>query len=234
LTAEKISWKRMRFKTNKVWLALAADGRPLTQNGKFLIKYQLDQDYEYWVHPDSVHPLEDAGESRGEKILPQKGKHAKKPPPTPAAGTASRPVGRDAVIIYTDGASSGNPGPSGIGVVMQFGKHRREIARHIGMATNNIAELEAIKTGLLELKKTDLPIKVFTDSQYAYGVLNLGWKAKKNKQLIADIKNLISRYADLEFVRVRGHQGIEGNERADQLASAAAQNKKAPKKEPAP
>ena len=230
---ENISWQRMRFKTNKVWLALAADGRPLTKNGKYLIKYQLDQDYEYWVHPDSVHPLEDAGESGEKDIRPPKAPPQKTPPPS-SAGTVSGPGGREAVIIYTDGASSGNPGPSGIGIVMQFGKHRREISRHIGTATNNIAELEAIKTGLLELKKTDLPVKIFTDSQYACGVLKLGWKAKKNKELIDDIKNLMSRHADLEFVHVRGHHGIAENERADQLATAAAQNKTAPKKEQAP
>jgi len=224
----------MRFKANKVWLALAADGQPLTQDGKYLIKYQLDQDYEYWVRPDAVHPLTDAGESRGKAILPRKKKAPQKTPVAPAAGSASDPDGRDVVIIYTDGASSGNPGPSGIGVVMQFGKHRREIARNIGTATNNIAELEAIKAGLAELKKTDLPVRIYTDSQYAYGVLNLGWKAKKNKRLIDDIKNLISRHADLTFVRVRGHHGIEGNERADQLATAAAQNKSAPQKEPEP
>jgi ribonuclease HI len=219
----------MRFKSNKVWLALAPDGQPLAQKDKFLIKYQLDQDYEYWVHPDSVHPLEDPAEIQEKRISPRKGKRTGKTTPIPAATPSPGNGDRGTVSIYTDGASSGNPGPSGIGVVMQFGKHKREISRHIGRATNNIAELEAIKTGLLELKKTNLPIKVFTDSQYAYGVLKLGWKAKKNRQLVDDIKKLISRHDNLELVHVRGHQGLEGNERADQLATAAAKQI-APKK----
>ncbi|MEA3417444.1 MAG: RNase H family protein, partial [Thermodesulfobacteriota bacterium] len=50
------------------------------------------------------------------------------------------------ISIYTDGASSGNPGPSGIGILLRFKDHEKEISRNIGTATNNIAELEAIKT----------------------------------------------------------------------------------------
>jgi len=76
----------------------------------------------------------------------------------------------------------------------------------------------------VELKKTDLPVRIFTDSQYAYGVLVLGWKVKKNKALVASIKELIRRFADIKIITVKGHQGIPGNERADQLATAAIHN----------
>ena len=55
-----VQWIRMRFKKNKVWLATDPNGALLTEKGKVRIKYRLDQDYEYWVRPESVHPLDNA------------------------------------------------------------------------------------------------------------------------------------------------------------------------------
>ena len=128
---------------------------------------------------------------------------------------------KDSVCIYTDGASSGNPGPSGIGIVLRFGKLEKEISKYIGIATNNIAELEAIRTGLLAIKSTKLPVRIFTDSRYAYGVLTLGWKARKNQGIINSIKNTLLKFNDLKFIKVKGHAGHEENERADFLATSA-------------
>jgi ribonuclease HI len=125
------------------------------------------------------------------------------------------------IFIYTDGASSGNPGPSGIGILLRFKDHEKEISRNIGTATNNIAELEAIKTALLELKHYNYPVRVFTDSSYACGVLTLGWKARKNKELINSIKKLISKFSNLRLIKVKGHNGFAGNEKADFLATSA-------------
>lgn len=212
----------MRFKKNKVWLALDESGEPLIKNGKVRIKYQIEQSHEYWVHPHSVVSL-DTG-------VPEKpsadGKTALSPKKQRAAGGRSAEFSlSDTVIIYTDGASSGNPGPSGIGVILRFGDHEKEISKHIGVTTNNIAELQAIKVGLLELKKTHIPVKIYTDSAYAHGVLTKGWKAKKNRELIESIKQLMSGFKDLELIHVRGHNGLEGNERADRLATSAAQEK---------
>ena len=127
----------------------------------------------------------------------------------------------DCIRIYADGASSGNPGPSGIGVLLRYREHEKEISRNIGLGTNNIAELEAIRTGLLEVKNPDLPVRVYTDSGYAYGLLTLGWKAKKNTELVSDIRMLMKRFKNLTFIKVKGHSGIEGNERADKLATSA-------------
>ncbi|MCK4469395.1 MAG: ribonuclease HI, partial [Desulfobacterales bacterium] len=130
-------------------------------------------------------------------------------------------VNNNTIFIYTDGASSGNPGPSGIGILLRFKDHKKEISRNIGEATNNIAELEAIKTALLELKHYDYPVRVFTDSSYACGVLTLGWKARKNKELINSIKKLISKFSNLKLIKVKGHNGFDGNEKADFLATSA-------------
>lgn len=212
----------MRFKQNKVWQALDEAGRPLVKNGKVLIKYQLEQDYEYWVHPSNVRPLDAAPLQR----TPQGKK--KKPIRSKSRGNKGEaPADRlppDAVCIYTDGASSGNPGPSGIGVLMTFGDHQKEISEFIGNATNNIAELEAIRRGLQELKTTQHPVKIYTDSAYAHGVLVLGWKAKKNRELITSIQDMMQKFKDLEIIKVKGHAGHPENERADHLATSAIGN----------
>ncbi len=211
----------MRFKSNKVWLALDPDGEPLLEKGKVLIKYQRNQDYEYWVYPTALRPVDEPNDP-----LPESPAHTPAPPENqrknqPGSDLQQDPDGRDAVVIYTDGASSGNPGPSGIGVVLRFGDHQKEISRHIGISTNNIAELEAIKTGLSEMKRSDMPVRLYTDSSYAHGVLVLGWKAKKNTELIESIRRLMLQFSDLKIILVRGHRGVAGNERADQLATAA-------------
>jgi len=204
-----VQWIRMRFKQNKVWLAADQDGTPLMDKGKVRIKYRLDQDYEYWVRPERVQPLD--------APLPDEEE--------PAAGAVAQPADLPAgstikgtIEIYTDGASSGNPGPSGIGAVLRYGAHEREISRYIGEATNNIAELEAIRVALEAVKNRDLPVRLYTDSSYAHGVLSQGWKAKKNRRLVESIRELMTRFRDIRLMKVPGHAGLEGNERADRLA----------------
>ena len=140
MVSDNNDWKRMRFKKNKVWLATDPQGKPLEQNGKVLIKYQLDQCHEYWVHKESIKPLDS--------------------PPLEAQGPVEKSepiesIDPNAIQIYTDGASSGNPGPSGIGVVLRFGNREKEISEYIGLATNNIAELKAIEAGLQAVKNKE-------------------------------------------------------------------------------
>lgn len=202
----------MRFKQNKVWMATEHDGRPIQKNGKLLIKYQLEQDHEYWVNPANITPLDT--ESDGRPVR----RHART---AEMANTTMTPSDDKAVHIYTDGASSGNPGPSGIGIVFEYKGQVREISKFIGHATNNVAELEAIRTGLLELKKKQLPVVIYTDSSYAHGVLSLGWKARKNLDIVDAIRKLLGALKDVKLVKVRGHAGHLQNERADQLARSA-------------
>lgn len=130
----------------------------------------------------------------------------------------------DTAIAFTDGGCRGNPGPAGSGVRLELPDGRvAEVARSLGRGTNNIAELTAIEIALDLLDEanfpTDAPVAVLSDSSYANGVLVKGWKAKKNVALIAGIKERIAKRPKLEIVWVAGHAGVEGNERADALAT---------------
>ncbi|PLX53994.1 MAG: hypothetical protein C0611_02340, partial [Desulfobacteraceae bacterium] len=170
---DNINWKRMVFKKNKVWLATDQDQKPVTKNGKVLIRYQLDQDYEYWVLSKNITPIDSLQKTekteKGKKST-QKSSKQKDTKTISDTGVLIETSCDNAINLYTDGASSGNPGPSGIGVVLCFGKHEKEISRYIGITTNNMAELEAIRSGLMAVKNSNLPVRVFTDSGYAYGV----------------------------------------------------------------
>ena len=224
MTKKPSDWKRMRFKKNKVWVAVEQNGKPVVKNGKVLIKYQLDQEYKYWVHQNNVTPLDfstvvniahKTEEKENEKTFSAPEEIGLAPENVPLDDSI------DTIHVYTDGASAGNPGPSGIGIVLRYGKHEKEISKFIGTTTNNVAELEAIREGLLQIKQTHLPVRIFTDSSYAHGVLSLGWKARKNKELIQSIKKAMSAFKDITIIKVKGHAGIEGNERADALATSA-------------
>lgn len=206
------AWVRMRFKKNKVWVEADAAGRPLQKGGRVRMKYQLDQPHEYRVKRSDVTGLD------------EEPAEAPPPPVLPAAAGAKRtadPDGGRIVHIYTDGASSGNPGPAGIGVVLQCGAQRKEISEYIGTATNNIAELLAIQKGLAAVKNRRLPVRVYTDSSYAFGVLTLNWKPKKNTDIIGAIRRAMAAFADVRLIKVRGHHGVVENERADALATSA-------------
>lgn len=222
---------RMYHKKNKVWAELAADGLSLAEtDGKVKIKYQLSQTHEYLVPVNALRTL-DAGPDPAAVNAPPKATKAKtaaKPKAdSKAAASTAEPEGDlppDAIIVYTDGASSGNPGPAGIGVYLQFGGHEKEISEYIGVATNNIAELKAVERGLLAIKNKKLPVRVLTDSQYVLGLLTLNWKAQKNQEIVTALKTLMHEFSDIRLIKVKGHHGNAGNEKADQLAVAAIKN----------
>ena len=130
------------------------------------------------------------------------------------------------IYIFTDGACSGNPGPMGIGYVYVYidgmGKEvTKEVSEGIGNGTNNIAELTAIKQALTGVKRKDVSTIVCTDSSYSVGVLAGNFKAKKNLELIAEVKSIMSLFKDIEIKHVAGHNGIKYNEIADKLATGA-------------
>ncbi|MDY6990541.1 MAG: ribonuclease H [Thermodesulfobacteriota bacterium] len=210
------AWERMMFKGHKVWLAVDNHQHPIVKNHKVLIKYQKDQDYEYWVPQKAVQTIDP-------NRLTKKGR-PKKTAGRAVPGRSPSPTAPDqpgTIVVYTDGASSGNPGPAGIGVVLRFESREKEISTYIGTSTNNMAELMAIKTALEAIRTTHIPVNLYTDSQYCYGLLVLGWKAKRNQELVTATKKLMKRFKQLSIRKVEGHAGIPDNERADRLARSA-------------
>lgn len=134
------------------------------------------------------------------------------------------------ITIYTDGASRGNPGPGGYGVVLKYKKHRKELSAGFKKTTNNRMELLAVIVGLEALKEEKLPVTIYSDSKYVVDSVDKGWlwgwvkkdfKDKKNKDLW---KRFIPAYKKqkVKFKWVKGHAGNPENERCDELAVAAA------------
>jgi ribonuclease HI len=133
------------------------------------------------------------------------------------------------ISIYTDGASSGNPGPGGYGVVLISGKHRLEKSEGFRLTTNNRMELMAVIVGLEALKIPDSKVVIYTDSKYVADSVEKGWvfqweakafRKKKNPDLW--IRFLIAfRKHNVRFVWIKGHSNNTENEFCDRLAVAA-------------
>ena len=139
------------------------------------------------------------------------------------------------VIIYTDGACSGNPGPGGWGSILMYKGNKKEISGGNHDTTNNIMELTAVIEGL-KLLKFPCKVKLYSDSAYVvnafnqkwiYGWLKNGWKNSskdpvKNKELWQELYEL-TKIHEVEFIKVKGHADNEYNNRCDELARNAIQ-----------
>jgi ribonuclease HI len=134
------------------------------------------------------------------------------------------------VVIHTDGACRGNPGPGGWGAVLEHKSRERELYGYEPETTNNRMELMAVIQALETLKRP-CRVRAITDSQYVMkGVTEWmqGWKKRgwrtasrkpvANRDLWERLDAAIQRH-EVEWEWVRGHTGQEGNERADQLAN---------------
>jgi ribonuclease HI len=130
------------------------------------------------------------------------------------------------IEIFTDGASSGNPGPGGYGAILRSGPHYKELSGGYRKTTNNRMELLAVIKALEAVKKPNQQITIFSDSKYVidpiekkwiYGWVQKGFKDKKNKDLWLRFLEL-SKLHQIKFVWVRGHNGHPENERCDVMA----------------
>jgi ribonuclease HI len=138
------------------------------------------------------------------------------------------------IIIYTDGAARGNPGPGGYGIVMMYGSHKKEMAAGFRLTTNNRMELMAVLVALETIKKNELPVHIFSDSQYVINSVQKGWLntwiktgfkgGKKNKDLWTRYYQLSKKF-NISFTWVKGHASNQYNNRCDELATAAADGK---------
>ena len=142
----------------------------------------------------------------------------------------------DIVYIYTDGACRGNPGPGGWGAILKYSNTEKEINGFSEMTTNNIMELTAVIQSLKSLKRV-CEIEITTDSTYVKNGINdwihkwkkNNWKTSnkkpvKNKGLWIELDELVSEHS-INWHWVRGHTGHPENERADQLANDAIDNR---------
>ena len=138
------------------------------------------------------------------------------------------------LIMYTDGAARGNPGPGGYGTILFWGDVRKELSGGYRYTTNNRMELMAVIAGLEALKKDGLKVTIYSDSQYVVKAWEQGWLknwvatdfkgGKKNKDLWLHFHELSKKYK-LRFVWVKGHASNPHNNRCDELATAAADGK---------
>mgnify|MGYP003348758499 FL=1 len=136
------------------------------------------------------------------------------------------------ISIYTDGASRGNPGPGGYGVVLISGNHRKEISEGFRLTTNNRMELMSVCVGLEALKNPGSHVSVYSDSKYVVDAVEkkwvFGWE-KKNFHEKANpdlwIRFLkIYRQHNVRFHWVKGHASNKENNHCDELAVNAALN----------
>ena len=137
----------------------------------------------------------------------------------------------DRLIIYTDGASRGNPGPGGYGVILMWKGVKKELSAGYRFTTNNRMELLAIIAGLEALNKEGLNITIYSDSQYVVKAIEDGWLknwiannfkgGKKNKDLWLQFDEL-SKKNNIRLIWVKGHSENIYNIRCDELATAAA------------
>jgi len=221
-------WRRVKFKNNKAYAKVDAQNKIVVTTGRVEIRYKPDDSRTYKAALSNIKEIagEEPVESNVKSVEPAKKKPApKKAVAAKVASSTISPHTGEVIEAWTDGACSGNPGDAGSGVVLLFGKNRLEISHYLGKATNNIAELEAIHIALKRVKDKSKALRIFTDSSYSLGVLTKGWKAKKNPELVAQIKERIAEFSQLEFVKVSGHAGVEENEKADELARLAVANK---------
>ncbi|MBP5335065.1 MAG: ribonuclease HI [Bacteroidales bacterium] len=139
--------------------------------------------------------------------------------------TAEKPV----IYLYTDGASSGNPGPGGYGVVLKCGDLRKELSGGFARTTNNRMELLAVITGLEAIKWRNATVEVWSDSTYVVKAVTEGWLENWERKDFKKVKNpdLWKRFLPLyrahsvTFHWLKGHAGHPENERCDQLAVEA-------------
>ncbi len=135
------------------------------------------------------------------------------------------------LIIYTDGASRGNPGPGGYGAILQYGGKSRELSAGYRRTTNNRMELMAVIASLKALTREGLTITIYSDSQYVVKAVEQGWLknwlatdfkgGKKNKDLWTEFAELAAKHR-IKFKWVRGHADNKFNNRCDELATTAA------------
>ena len=136
---------------------------------------------------------------------------------------------RPTIFLYTDGASSGNPGPGGYGVVLKCAGKEKEISGGFALTTNNRMELLAVIKGLEAIRWQNARVEVWSDSSYVVKAITEGWLEKWERTGFAKKKNVdlwkrflpLYRSHNVQFHWLKGHAGHPENERCDSMAVEA-------------
>jgi ribonuclease HI len=126
----------------------------------------------------------------------------------------------DQIVIHTDGACKGNPGPGGWGTVIEQNGNQQKLSGSEPQTTNNRMEMTAVIKGL-EAVDPSAKVLISSDSTYVINTMTKGWKRKVNHDLWDQLDRLV-RNRDISWRWVRGHSGDRGNELADALATKEA------------
>ena len=184
-------WRRHKLRDADVWAKVDIQGQPIAdKDGRVEVVYKPENGAK--VYRAGVRNLTPTGDAPIEIVA---GEPA---PDSRNKGQGQGALPENAIHVWTDGGCIPNPGPAGIGVVIVDGKDRKEISEYLGMGTNNIAELTAIVRGLESVPDKTRPIVVYSDSQYAIGLLTQNWKPKANVELVMELRSLIKQFPDDE------------------------------------
>jgi ribonuclease HI len=212
-------WIEAMLRGQKVLARAKDDGALAVEGGRVEIRYNPKDGRAYRAAARNLEVVPGTSLLSDDTCAPAGAVDATRGGAAAKAAPQERPA--NAWLAYTDGACSGNPGPAGAGVVLVAPKGKTyEGFEYLGEATNNVAELTAILRAVEWLPRDAAAIVVHTDSQYAIGVLQKGWKPKVNQELVAKAKKVVQERG-ARLVYVPGHSGVPLNERADELAREA-------------
>jgi len=137
------------------------------------------------------------------------------------------------IQIYTDGSSSGNPGPGGYGIVMKFNDRQKTISEGFRLTTNNRMELLAVIVALEKITTDKYPVEIYSDSKYVIDSITKGWVfnwikksnfcGKKNEDLWKRFLEVSEKF-NITYHWVKGHNGHIENELCDKLAVQSSKN----------
>ncbi len=245
-------WVRVSFKGKRVFAAAHPDGQLIAEQGRVPIRYSDKAGATIYragvgrIEPVAGARPQELPDGKSADDRPQGAKPKPRRKGSSGFGSAGKRTAAQAAaakhqalkdlaaipdgtpVAFTDGACRGNPGPCGAGAVVKLPDGSVvERAQSLGIATNNVGELTAVGLALDLLEEAGVDpasrVVLHTDSKYSLGVLTQGWKAKKNTELILGLRARLKDWPALQIRWVAGHVGIAENERADRLASGAAE-----------
>ncbi len=199
-------WKRMSFKGNKVWVERAPNGSLRMENQKVRIKYNLMQDHEYWIRLDNLRPEDQAVPASDAA----KGKTV--PPPDQLPDNT--------ICIFVEGVGGKGPA-SGMGILLKYGPHRKQISKTGSRAGTTIAQIRAVEQALLSLKRRDLPVRIYTTATHAVNLIRGKKQAKTHTERVERLQALAAQFRDLEWMMVKKKSGFKEVGLAAYLAASA-------------